>query len=459
MMSSLLSFLPTRATVLLPLLTLGVVPLIACTSGGEGTGGGAASTTTTTSTGTGGAGGETPQARVIVRDHAGRPAVDIDVLVHDPAGATTQQTKTDKTGAAVVELVAGGGITALWKAAKDFGEPEYQAVSVVGLDRGAEVRLVADAQGKVAPPTKMDLSFTGVAPLKSSEWDIVVSCREDTMFAETTLPYEGCSTTGTYDLVAFLYPRDKRIVFPAQQVQQGMSVPFELDPAKAEAAPEVAVDVEALPAGTLSLEGRLWANRPEGGRTQLLTQQIVTDPQSTHLKMPRIFVSLGGSFDINLAANSAAGSIHAHLPYTDKALPTSPIAWKIPALTPIEKVGPILGDVRRPEVPWSLVVGGTPSDAVRFQLSYPASVPIPDKGAQPAARWTLYVASTPVGTVTFPEIPASFEGFAPMDPALKVLAQHVDVDGTNSVIAVVNADFDRTGSAWTSNLFSSPVVP
>jgi hypothetical protein len=458
MMSSLLSFIPARAAVLLPIVSLGLVPLAACSSG-EGTGGGTTSTTTSSSTGTGGAGGATPEARVIVRDHAGQPAVGIDVLVHDPAGATTQQTKTDKTGAAVVDLVEGGGITALWKAAKDFGGPEYQAVSVVGLERGAEVRLVADAQAKVAAPTKMDLSFTGVAPLQSSEWDIVVSCRQDTMFGETTLAYEGCSTAGTYDLVAFLYPRDKRIVFPAQTMQPGMSVPFELDPAKAEAAPEVAVDVEALPPGTLSLQGRLWANRPEGGRTQLLIQQIVTEPQGPHLKIPRLFVSAGGSFDLELAANSATGSFHAHLPYADKDLPTSPITWKIPALTPIEKVGPILGDVRRPEVPWSLVVGGTPSDAVRFQLSYPAPVPIPGMGSQPAARWTLYVASTPVGTVTFPEIPSSLEGFAPADPSLQVLAQHIDIDGKDSVIAVVNADFDRTASTWISTSFTSPVAP
>jgi hypothetical protein len=452
------SFLPTRAALLLPLLALGGASIAACDGGGEGTGG-SSGTAATSSTGAGGAGGEAPQARVIVRDHAGRPAVGIDVLVHDPAGVTTQQLKTDKTGAAVIELAAGGGITALWKAPGDFGDAEYQALSVVGLERGAEVRLVADAAGKPAAPVKMDLSFTGVAPLQSSEWDIVVSCRADTMFSETAFSYEGCSGTGSYDLVAFLYPRDKRIVFAAQQVQPGMSVPFMLDPAKAEAAPEVAVDVEALPAGTLTLEGRLWANRPEGGRTLMLTQQIVTDPQGPHLKMPRLIVAPGGSFDVELAASSPAGSIHARLPYAEKDLPTSPTTWKIPALTPVEKIGTILGEVRRPEVPWSLVVGGTPSDAVRFQLSYAAPVAIPVKGTQPQARWTLYVASTPVGVVKFPEIPASFDGFAPADPSLKVQAEHVDVAGTASVISAVNADFDRTGSTWTSNLFVSPVVP
>ena len=38
-------------------------------------------------------------------------------------------------------------------------------------------------------------------------------------------------------------------------------------------------------------------------------------------------------------------------------------------------------------------------------------------------------------------------------------AEHVDITGTNSVIAAVNADFDRTGSTWTSNVFVSPAVP
>jgi hypothetical protein len=238
-----------------------------------------------------------------------------------------------------------------------------------------------------------------------------------------------------------------------------MSVPFVLDPAKAENAPEVAVDLEGLPAGTLSLEGRLWANRPEGGRTTLLTQQIATDPQGPHLKMPRLFVSPGGSFDIDLAASSAAGSIHTRLPYTEKELPTSPITWKIPALTPIDKIGTVSGDVRRPEVPWTLAVGGTANDAVRIQLSYQASVPSPVKGEHPMARWTVYAKSTTVGVVQFPEIPASLVGFAPQDPSLKILAEHVDVAGTDSVIAAVNADFDRTGSTWTSNLFVSPVLP
>jgi hypothetical protein len=461
MMSSLLALLPTRAVVLLPLLLLGAVPLAACSSSGEGAGGSGESTatSTSTSTGQGGAGGSVPEARVILRDHAGRPGAGITVLVHDPTGATTQQTKTDKDGAAVIDLVAGGGITALYRASQDTGAPEYQAISVVGLARGAEVRLVADVEPASAPPAPMSLSFTGTAPLQSTDWDILLSCDEEGNTAEKALSYAGCRASTTFDVVALLYPWDKRIVFPAQPVQPGMSVPFQLDSAKAEAAPLVSVDMSGLPASTSLLEARLWANRPEGGRTHYLTSKSLKVAEDTTLKLPRLIVSPKGSFDLELSAETAVGGIHTRLPYAEKALPMAPVAWKIPALTRIEKIGPILGEVRRPEVPWSLELGGIPTDAVRLQLSYQASDPAPGADNHHTARWTLYVASNPLGVVKFPEIPASFEGYAPEDTTLTVLAEHVDVEGTASVIAAVNADFDRTGSTWTSNVFASPMLP
>ena len=461
MMSSLLALLPTRAAALLPLLAVGVVPLAACSSSGENAGGsgGSAPTSTATSSGQGGAGGSAPEARVIVRDHAGRPGAGIAVLVHDPTGATTQQTKTDKNGAAVIDLVAGGGITALFRSSQDVGAPEYQAISVVGLARGAEVRLVADVESQAAPPAPMSLSFTGTPPLLSTDWDILLSCNEEGNTAEKTLSYTGCLTSTTYDVVALLYPWDKLIAFPAQPVQPGMSVPFQLDPAKAESAPLVAVDMSGLPANTTLLEARLWANRPEGGRTRYLTSKSVKVAADTTLKLPRLIVSPKGSFDLDLTAETAVGGVHTRLPYAEKAVPMTPVAWKIPVLTRIEKIGTILGEPRRPEVPWSLELGGTPVDAVRLQLSYQASDPAPGADNHHAARWTLYVESAPLGVVKFPEIPASFEGFAPEDTTLTVLAEHVDVEGTASVIAAVNAEFDRTGSTWTSNVFKSPMLP
>lgn len=462
MMLSLLALLPTRAVVLLPLLAASVVPLAACSSSGEntgGSGGGSTSSSTATSTGQGGAGGTTPEARVIVRDHAGRPGAGIDVLVHDPAGATTQQTKTDKDGAAVIDLVAGGGITALFRSSQDVGAPEYQAISVVGLRLGAEVRLVADVEPQTAPPAPMNLTFTGVAPLQSTDWDILLSCVEEGNTAEKTLSYTGCLTSTSYDVVALLYPWDKRITFPAQAAQPGMSVPFQLDPSKAESAPLVAVDMSGLPANTTLLEARLWANRPEGGRSRYLTSKSLKVAADTTLKLPRLIVSPKGSFDLDLTAETAVGGVHTHLPYAETALPMTPIAWKIPVLTRIDKIGPIIGEPRRPEVPWSLELGGTTVDAVRLQLSYQAPDPAPGADNHHAARWTLYVESAPLGVVKFPEIPASFEGFAPEDTTLTVRAEHVDVEGTASVIAAVNAEFDRTGSTWTSNVFASPMLP
>lgn len=463
------SSLPARTSLSLVLLALGAsVPLAACGGNLEGTGGsttsGATSSTSSSSGdgsgGSGGSGGGAPQARVIVRDHAGRPAVNVDVLVHDPAGVTTQQTKTDKSGAAPVDLASGGGVTALWRSAQDSGEPGYQAVSVVGLAKGAEVRLVADPGNSVSSQEGMNLTFMATAPLQSSEWEVVVSCHEESKVGETSLVYKGCSGTDTYDLVAFLTPRDKRIVFPDQKVQLGANVPFVFDPAKAESAPQVAVDVDkaSLPQGTLSLEGRLWANRSEGGRTQLLTQQIVTDPQGTHVLIPRLFVSPGGSFDVELSVNSPVSSVRARLPYGEKDLPTDAVAWKTPVLTPIGEVTSISATVRRPEIPWKLALGGTPSDAVRIQLDYSASDPAPSKGGMHAVRWSLYAASNLTGTASFPAIPEALEGFAPESNALKVTAEHIDVAGTDSLIAAVNAEFDRTGSAWISRIFT-PMAP
>lgn len=469
MMSSLLALLPTRASVLLPILSLGVVHLVACSSSGEGAGGsgGSASTSTSTSmstststsTGQGGDGGAVPEARVIVRDHAGRPGAGIDVLVHDATGATTQQTKTDKNGAAVVDLAQGGGVTALYHSSQDTGASAYQAVTVVGLDRGAEVRLVADVESQAAPPAPMTLSFTGTAPLQSTDWDILLSCYEEGNTAEKTLSYAGCRTSDTYDVVALLYPWNKHIAFPAQPVEPGKSVAFQLDPAKAEESPLVAVDMSGLPAGTSLLEARLWANRPEGGRSSYLTSKSIKVVQDTTLSLPRLIVSPKGSFDLELGAETAVGGIHARMPYAEKALPMSPVAWKIPVMTRVEKIGPIIGEARRPEVPWALELGGMPTDAIRIQLSYQASNPAPDTANHHAARWTLYVASNPLGVVKFPDIPASFEGYAPEDTTLTVTAEHIDVEGTASVIAAVNADFDRTGSTWTSNVFSSPMLP
>jgi hypothetical protein len=442
----------------LPLLAFGVAaPLAACSGDLGGSGGAATTTTSSTATGTGegGGGGATPAARVIVRDHSGRPAVGVDVLVHDAKGLTTQQTKTDKTGAAVVDLVMGGGVTALWKGALDSADPGYQAVSVVGLARDAEVRLVADQEVVEAPAESMSLSFTGTAPLQSTEWDIVVSCREDTMFAETGFSYPGCSDADTYDLVAFLYPRDKRIVFPAQPKQPGMSAPFVLDASQAEVAPLVVVDMDEFPKGTLSLEARLWANRPEGGRTQVLVQQIASDPQGKHLEVPRLFVAPGGTFDLDFAANTPVSSVHARLAFGEKDLPTSAIAWKGPLVTPIGEIGTIAGEVGRPEVPWKLELGGALSDAVRIQLSYSAPDSPPSKLGEHPVRWTLYSASNISGTASFPAIPESLPGFAPVSAALTVTAEHVDVPGTESLLAAVNADFDRTGSAWTSKVVSA----
>ncbi len=267
MMSSLLALLPTRAAALLPLLAIGVVP--------------------------------SPRARAAVktrrqrrldldlsldgdehrpgrrrRIHAGGarhrarsrrpPWSGIVVLVHDPTGATTQQTKTDKNGAAVIDLVANGGITALYRSSQDVGAPEYQAVSVLGLARGAEVRLVADVEPQTAPPALMNLSFTGTAPLQSTDWDILLSCNEEGNTAEKTLSYTGCLTSTTYDVVAPPLPLGQAHRLPGAAGAAGDERAIPARPRQGRAGPLVAVDMSGLPANTTLLEARLWANRPEG---------------------------------------------------------------------------------------------------------------------------------------------------------------------------------------------------
>ena len=443
------------AVVLSILLLASAASLAACGGGAAGVGGSSSSSATSAS-GTGGAGGAPPQARVILRDHAGQPATGVDILVHDLDGTTTQQTKTDKTGAADVDLVDGGGITALWRAAQDVGDPEYTAVSVLGLAAGAEVRLVADIAPAVALPAITHLSFIGVAPLQSADWDIVVSCLQESTTAEQILSYGGCRSSTTYDLVAFLAPGDKRLVFPAQTPQPGLNVPLLLDPAMAEAAPPVAVAITGVPDGTSRLKALLSANRPEGGKTRYLASKDVMMAQTTWLQMARILVSPGGSFDVDLAAETALGGIHSRLYFPDTALPTADIPWHVPTISAVTKIGTLTGTARRPQVPWSLDPIGAPSDAVRIQLEYQAFNPPPDGAAIHPARWTLYAVSTPSGVAKFPDIPESFPGFAPESPALKVLADHLDVPENNSLIAAVNADFDRIGASFASSVFFSP---
>jgi len=438
-MANHLSFLPF-------LVALAASPLAACSTSESAGTGGSAGTSTATSTGTG---GSIPDARVIVRDHAGRPAVGVDILVHDPTGATIQQLKTDKTGAAMIDLVEGGGVTALYRSARENNPPGYSALSVIGLAAGAEVRLVADPDVTPESPLPMSLTFTGVPPLMPAGWDIVVSCHQDMMDSKTTLQYGGCADSSTYDLVAFLMAGEQRIVFAAQPDQPGKSVPFQLDPAKAEAVPRVEVDVTGMPAGTSTLEARLSANRPEGGRTQVSIFQSPTQPQGTLLKIPRLPVSAGGTFDLDVSADTAQGSFLARFPFAAAKLPTSPVVWSAIAVPLVSSAGPITGSSQRPEVPWALPPGEMPADAVRLALHYLV--------AQQPVNWTLYMASSVGDVARFPEIPASFSGWtAAPGTSLLVITDHVDVVGTSSLLAAVNAEFDRTGGAWSTTSFIAP---
>jgi hypothetical protein len=450
-------FTPRFALSSLFLALLAAASLSACGGGSAAGAGGSSSSSDSSATGTGGA---VPQARVIVRDPAGRPAVGVDVVVHDPAGLTTQQTKTDKTGKADVDLVPGGGVTALFLARQDIGDPEYDAVSVMGLAAGTEVRLVADVASPSDVSASMPLSFVGVPPLQSTAWNIVSSCLQESNTSEQIFTYEACRGSSTYDLVAFLAPGDQRIVFPAQPVQPGTSVAYKLDPATAEAAPAVAVDVTGAPAGTTLLTALLSANRPEGGKTRYLASHDAAGSPDATLQMARLFVSPGGSFDVDIGAETDAGGVHTRLYFSDKDLPTSSIPWHVPTVPPVVKMDTLTVSASRPVLSWELDAAAIPGDAVRLQLEYTApDDPSTEGGSLHPARWTLYIGSTLAGTAKFPVLPPAFAAFTPDGPMLAVFADQLDIPGKNSLIAVVNAEFDRAPVSWASAVFSSPGSP
>jgi hypothetical protein len=395
-----------------------------------------------------GTGGPTPAARIIVRTHAGRPAVGVAVLVHDPTGATTQQTTTDATGAALIDLVEGGGVTALYKRVRHDTQVVEAAVSVIGLPGGAEVRLVADPVATPTLPAPMSLAFTGVPPLGPAGWDIVASCDSSTTTSESSLSFVGCQDSSTYDLIAFLSGGAQRLVFAGQPNQPGKSVPFLIDPAKAEAVSTLEVDVQGMPGGTSGLLARLWAYRPEGGRTQVTRLQSPLPPQSTPLQIPRLPVAAGGTFDLEVEALLADGALLARLPFTAAGLPTSPVVWKPVAVPFVSSAGPIMGSASRLEVPWALPPGESPADAVSLTLEYAV-------GPQPVVR-VLYMASSVGATARFPEIPASIPGWVAAPGALvSVSAEHLDIAGTANLLAGVNAEFDRTGAVWSATSFNA----
>ena len=306
----------------------------------------------------------------------------------------------------------------------------------------------------------MPLSFASVAPLQSTSWDIILSCLQESNTAEQILTYEACRGSSTYDIVAFLAPGDQRIVFPAQVVKPGMSVAYQLDPAKAEAAPAVGVDITGVPAGTTKLTALLSANRPEGGKTRYLASKDVAGAPDAALQMARLIVSPGGSFDVDLGAETDAGGVHTRLYFSDKDLPTSSIPWHVPTVSPVVKMDTLTASPSRPVLSWELDASAIPGDAVRIQLQY-AAPDDPSTGGGPlhSTRWTLYIGSTLVGTATFPELPQAFAAFTPDGPMLAVLADQLDIPGKNSLIAVVNADFDRVPVSWAGAVFSSPGSP
>lgn len=422
----------------------------AATGGAGGTGGTAGSGG---GGGTGGAGGAAPTGnRVVAHDPSGRPAAGVDVVVHDADGAPIATAKTDAEGIAPIELTEGGGVTALWRVADTGNNPNYQAVSVLGLSPGDEVRVVAEPHVDHDLVPFMTLEFSGAPPLTGSDWNVEVSCRDDTMLGEIDFQYKGCPASDTFDVFVHFDPWDSWQVFPAQAVEPGATLSYDLDLAMAQPAPTVKV-LATLPPEISVLGASLRGNRPDGGQNRVSrSHNPQMSPGPVH-NLPRVFVAEGGTVDLDLSA--AAYPAEGPLGYRRRVpLATIPDSydWALPDLALVTAAGPVSGDPARPEVAWQLAGTGSTGEAVRVELSF-------DVQAGASAhfnRWTVYTKHSASGAVLFPLLPPEFSEWQPPPAASgTVLVEHVGVDPGETLLDAANAEHDRvdTSIVWSASPF------
>jgi hypothetical protein len=414
--------------------------------GGGGTGG---------SGGSGGSGGTgtggTVTDRVVAHDASGRPAAGIDVVLHDASGAPTGTTKTNAEGIAEIELTEGGGVTVLWRAATTGNNPDYQAVSVLGLSSISEIEVVADPYVEHALQPPMTLSFTGEPPLVAADWNVEASCREDMMVGEYDFQYEGCPSSDTFDVFVHFNPWDTWQVFPAQAVEPGASLPYKLDLAMAQPAPLVSV-FATLPAEVNLFSAGLYGNRPEGGRNIVSRSHDPQMPPGPTHDLPRVLVAEGGTIDLVLSASILGGLPMGYR----RRIPLDPVPdsydWTVPDLALVTSAGPVSGDPARPEVAWQLAGTGSAGDVVRVELSYD----VQEGASAHFNRWTIYTPYAASGTVQFPQLPPEMSSFQPAPGASgTVLVEHIAVDPGDTLLDAVNAEHDRvdTSLVWSSDQF------
>lgn len=416
--------------------------LLAACGGSEGSGSGSGGSGTGTSGTTGGSGGGAPVGeRVIVHDPAGKPVPDVDVVVHDAAGAAVQTKKTDSSGTADIDLPQGGGVTVLWRINGAGNKPHHGAMSALGLGADSEVRVVIDAYVE-NPSGSMMLDFDGLPPLTGPDWDIEVSCRDDTMLGEKSFTYKGCPNSDSFDVMAFFYETGTRQVFPAQAKTPGQPQSFTLDLTLSEPVSPVHV-TSALPPDITMFWASLTANRPEGGRNRVERHH---DPQQNPMhNLPRMFASAGATFDLTLTADSPTQYYGRTIP---SATAPDSFDWTLPTLALVQPFDSVGGTAARPEVTWQLAASGGAGDAMRLRLQSNK-----DNGST-ALYWSVYVAQASSGTVTFPELPSEFAAEWLPEPGqfAAIFADHVDAASGDGVLGAVNAAHDRVDISYVAAL-------
>lgn len=403
--------------------------------GGGGPGGG--------DSGTGGAGGHAVVGeRVLVRSPRGAPVADLDVIVHDASGAVVAEAKTGSDGSAPISLPEGGGVSLLWVEAST-SDPGLRVASFLGLEPGAELRVVVDRQPDPPLGGLMHLELDVPQTLSAGDWNVEVSCYGESNLGELGISYAGCPDSSTFDVLVYYGDSDqwgKRQVFAGETFVPGATRTYTLDPALAEAAPRIDVIGAGLPADADWFSAGITATRPEGGDNS--TGQS-TSPQSSAGPVNRIrrpWVSEGGTFDLFTTAGVLGDwLVDRRLPLD--ALPDS-VTWTPTPLARVELVGPFAGTPSRPEVSWSLSGDAPLGQVVGVTLSYhvadlESGYPLTD-----AVTWSLAAPATAHGKVSFPALPERFAGWLQPDGYIDgVGVAHQAASG--GMLGAMNAEYDR----------------
>lgn len=187
----------------------------ACSDSGCGGGDTTSSSTSATTTssvggmGTGGAGGSGGGAHsvtVLVTDVAGEP-ISTDVIVNAADGAVLTEAQTDASGQVVVEIPAGGSVSAYHSSTIYEGQSEVVLnmgqTAFIGDAAPTTIVLVPSSEGEVEPAAATMNVQTLCGPKENTgSYELITSCSMTTSAsANITTTVPGCTNDGLYDLV------------------------------------------------------------------------------------------------------------------------------------------------------------------------------------------------------------------------------------------------------------------